>query len=306
MRRMRIIGANLAVSISQTGRIPGMSLRRCCSFGILAFLICVCPCGNPGRDPNIEKKRMALGRELFTREWLVGDPRSHAGDGLGPVFNARSCLACHHQGGEGGAGPKHSNATLVSVFVTSDAPIATVGLSINRKPDPAKPMKQPDRAKLAEIHPALRAEGSFPVHRFGTEREFTKWKAELFGEPLASGAVENEPTDLTAQIQSSFVTQSMGRQFNVAEGRRKVGDVNLALIPSQRNTPALFGVGLINDIPDGALEEVAAEQARSAEAGAKDKADSKAGLAEPGLFMEGQAALPLTGRVARLTDGRIG
>ena len=44
------------------------------------------------------------GRELFAREWIAGDPRSHGGDGLGPVFNDTSCVACHNQGGAGGVG----------------------------------------------------------------------------------------------------------------------------------------------------------------------------------------------------------
>jgi Di-haem oxidoreductase, putative peroxidase len=39
------------------------------------------------------------GKELFAREWIPGDPRSHHGDGLGPVFNDSSCVACHNQRG---------------------------------------------------------------------------------------------------------------------------------------------------------------------------------------------------------------
>src|SRR5579863_1868755 len=48
---------------------------------------------------------LELGRILFHREWRPRDPRSHGGDGLGPVFNESSCVACHNQGGAGGAGP---------------------------------------------------------------------------------------------------------------------------------------------------------------------------------------------------------
>src|SRR5207249_798669 len=100
------------------------------------------------------------GRELFTREWLPGDPRSHAGDGLGPVFNARSCVACHHLGGVGGAGPRQMNVRVISAFLEEIQPqvistwwaVAVV---------PMKP-KQPNRSKLAGIHPALRTENSFP------------------------------------------------------------------------------------------------------------------------------------------------
>ena len=34
------------------------------------------------------------------------------GDGLGPVFNASSCVECHNQGGVGGGGPADNNVTV--------------------------------------------------------------------------------------------------------------------------------------------------------------------------------------------------
>jgi len=34
-----------------------------------------------------------LGRSLFAHDWLPDDPKSRAGDGLGPVYNETSCLA---------------------------------------------------------------------------------------------------------------------------------------------------------------------------------------------------------------------
>ena len=43
------------------------------------------------------------------------DPKAH-GDGLGPVFNARSCAACHFQGGLGGGGGNEHNASSFEVF----------------------------------------------------------------------------------------------------------------------------------------------------------------------------------------------
>src|SRR5258707_1062126 len=54
------------------------------------------------------------GRELFLREWIANDPRSHGGDGLGPVFNDTSCVSCHNQGGVGGGGPEAKNVMVVT------------------------------------------------------------------------------------------------------------------------------------------------------------------------------------------------
>src|SRR5690348_699488 len=56
------------------------------------------------------------GREIFLREWLPNDPRSHGGDGLGPVFNDTSCVACHNLGGVGGGGPASKNVDLVAMI----------------------------------------------------------------------------------------------------------------------------------------------------------------------------------------------
>jgi CxxC motif-containing protein (DUF1111 family) len=286
-----------------------MTLTKRSCFGVLAFfaLAYATPGGNAGNDPvpDQDKQRLTAGKELFTREWLQGDKRSYAGDGLGPVFNARSCLACHNQGGVGGAGGKQANATLVSAFVTRDpihrgmlvsaetrpkGILATFFPSIAQNLDSVKPLKQPDRAKLAEIHPALRTANSFPLHRFGVDKEFTNWRLDLFGDPLGD-------SDLETGI-FSFLNESP----NVPgfPHTKKVGDATVELVLSERNTPALFGVGLIDQILDRVLEEVAAEQAKAAKARPLDKPSS------PDSLMKGQAALPLAGRAARLKDGRIG
>ncbi len=57
---------------------------------------------------------VAIGYEIFNREWIPGDSRSHGGDGLGPVYNDTSCVACHNSGGSGGAGPVSKNIEILS------------------------------------------------------------------------------------------------------------------------------------------------------------------------------------------------
>jgi len=37
----------------------------------------------------------AIGQRLFKRVWVTGPSSTKANDGLGPLFNARSCLSCH-------------------------------------------------------------------------------------------------------------------------------------------------------------------------------------------------------------------
>jgi hypothetical protein len=61
-----------------------------------------------------EKQR---GSELFVHNWQPHDPQA-GGDGLGPVFNATSCAACHFQGGVGGAGADKGNVHAYRVRAT--------------------------------------------------------------------------------------------------------------------------------------------------------------------------------------------
>ncbi|MGZ0173375.1 MAG: di-heme oxidoredictase family protein [Planctomycetales bacterium] len=63
-----------------------------------------------------QQELTAEGRELFIHEWTPDDPLSGEGDGLGPVFNANSCAACHSQGGTGGAGENKHNVRAFSVL----------------------------------------------------------------------------------------------------------------------------------------------------------------------------------------------
>src|SRR5207248_6495866 len=60
--------------------------------------------------PTASADTVVAGQDLFLHEWTPNDPIAH-GDGLGPVYNATSCVSCHFQGGVGGAGPNGANVT---------------------------------------------------------------------------------------------------------------------------------------------------------------------------------------------------
>jgi len=62
--------------------------------------------------PKADALASQAGRDLFLHEWTHGDPLAARGDGLGPVFNASSCVACHQQGGAGGSGSLEHNVTV--------------------------------------------------------------------------------------------------------------------------------------------------------------------------------------------------
>ncbi|MCC7421464.1 MAG: c-type cytochrome [Planctomycetaceae bacterium] len=63
----------------------------------------------PPAPKPIDVSAAEAGKALFLHEFTANDPLCPNGDGLGPVFNAKSCVACHRQGGVGGSGPQDAN-----------------------------------------------------------------------------------------------------------------------------------------------------------------------------------------------------
>ena len=153
---------------------------------------------------------VAAGRDLFNHDWEVNDPLS-SGDGLGPVFNARSCVACHSQGGPGGGGPVEHNVTVY-------------GLS---------PAVQPKDRQIPPIG---------VVHSHAIKPEFQ--------ERLNPRRLPGLPGTPSVPLE----------QFSLTDRSRVLFPTGVSV--TQRNTPALFGDGLLDAIPEDALH---AEQRRNSD-----------------------------------------
>jgi CxxC motif-containing protein (DUF1111 family) len=240
------------------------------------------------------REELAEGRELFLREWMPGDSRSHGGDGLGPVYNDTSCVACHNAGGTGGGGPKSKNVDIVSAFPNramvafsaSEPPgffrqalAALAGVEAPKPGVPGTPAK-PDTRELIKAHAGFRTARSVVLHRFGIEPGYEGWRQSMlglgqFGIPMAVGSL----TGLNSQAQQEIDRIKMLHQFgDNVNNQQQIGQ--FSLVRSQRNATALFGAGLINAIPDDVLE-----------AAAKVRNNFRPEIA---------------GRVSRQKDGRIG
>ena len=269
------------------------------------------------------------GRELFTREWVPGDPRSHGGDGLGPMYNESSCVGCHNQGGAGGAGPASKNVDIVTAFSSpqfddrqvfhSPSVGGTIldlllgGMAPRRATGPqrtpprdekqlaaaAKARKERQRKELAAIHPGFLTRQSVVLHRFGTDDGYQPWRNRLSSAGMQFGFApvttmqfeapqdDAPPTKIQADARRRVAAMQQMEQLRMQTqmGRRTtVGAIsqvgNFAMLRSQRNPTALFGVGLIDAIPEKVIL-----------AGAEKK----------------HAGFPqVKGRAARLKDGHVG
>jgi CxxC motif-containing protein (DUF1111 family) len=180
----------------------------------------------------VSAEAQAAGRDLFTHEWTANDPLAK-GDGLGPVFNARSCVECHSQGGAGGGGPIARNVTVYGLVGAPNARGVPISGVVHQKA-----VRPEFQETLNLVHAGLPQQPSIPL------------------------------TDLLDRT------------------RPRPSDV----VVTQRNTPALFGDGLIDAISDEAL--IAHEREHSTAArlvGLNGARDGK-----------------VRGRIARLADGRVG
>ncbi len=180
-------------------------------------------------EPRSERTRR-LGRELFERVWAREDSRAHGGDGLGPVFNAQSCVGCHNLGGSGGAGAIDRNIEIVtatggdlaaytgsSYFMSMDFGAGRFEYRIGDGSQ-ASPNRErrADPRLAAGVHAGFQQSRSVVLHRYSIDPTYNAWRESV---PGRHG---------TTLIQSS-----------------------------ERNPPPLFGAGPIDAIPAEAIEAAA-------------------------------------------------
>ena len=111
---------------------PLAQVRRRVGFGLVGiagmWLVWTHTPGIPVlRAPTASPDVQAEGARLFEHEWQPNDSLAD-GDGLGPVFNDRSCVACHFQGGVGGAGDSKHNVMAFEALPAPGRPQIQAGV----------------------------------------------------------------------------------------------------------------------------------------------------------------------------------
>ena len=153
---------------------------------------------------EIKPDLVSAGEKLFEHDWKPNDPLSPDGDGLGPVFNATSCVACHKQAGPGGGGPNEFNVIAFTVNDPKSGKLVRSGVVH------ASAVSQLFQENLTHVDPSL---------------------------PLTL------PAQRTATAEQLAMPSCFRAGFSFPAG------VNV----SQRNTPALFGAKLIDELTDDVI-----------------------------------------------------
>jgi CxxC motif-containing protein (DUF1111 family) len=181
---------------------------------------------SPGVQHHPTPDVLALGAALFNQDWAANDAPA-AGDGLGPLYNARSCVQCHRQGGVGGGGDRARDVELLAVAAPLNQTRDSLRLARNA-------------ARRAEsVHPRLVSSGGTVVlHNFGR-----------------NDAGKLKPYEGWRQKVRAHRELAIFDPFQSELG----GGHSVYVV--RRNTPALFGAGLIDAVPDKVLVSLAQQQA---------------------------------------------
>ena len=170
------------------------------------------------------------GQQLFAHKWITDE-------GLGPLFNETSCVGCHFQGGTGGGGSNDKNVDLLTVVVPPEV------RGHNRS-------KFLDR--IVKMHPHFTSNTpSIVFHKFGLDPDYAEWRSGVLGfaPPKRSNG--------QAQQRALMVYESRKRQRSPVATFKHEG---ITLMMSNRNTPALFGAGLLDQVTFSNTNAVARSQ----------------------------------------------
>jgi CxxC motif-containing protein (DUF1111 family) len=174
--------------------------------------------GQPAANLTVERQdAFFVGNALFRRNWVAAPASTEGSDGLGPVFNAVSCSACHLRDGRGRP-PLEAAETMVSLLFRLGRP----GAGGASEPDPVYGDQLNDKAILG-----VPPEGTVTVTY----------------EELPGAYADGEPYSL--------------RKPTYEFGDLAFGPLADGIQVSPRVAPALIGLGLLQAVPEETLAGLA-------------------------------------------------
>ncbi len=190
--------------------------------------------------PTTEEQQR--GERLFAKEWVAGDPGSRGGDGLGPVYNDSSCVACHGLGAPGGAGPESKNVVLVTLARNDCGPASS----------------------LDRLLPVEKGARTAVLHRYSTDQEYASWRSRVLGdavkEPAAAPNANQDPAERRIQALQRRMAAGSARQPARQNPQSSMTGATLDFV--ERNTPPLFGLGRLDEVSAEVLLAMVESQPR--------------------------------------------
>lgn len=165
-----------------------------------------------------------VGNGFFKRLWVTAPSSTKASDGLGPLFNARACQACHLKDGRGHP-PENDQEDAVSLFLRLSIP----------------PQTEADRTLLAS-------------HRANVIPD------PVYGGQLQNFAIPGHGAEgrMTIAYEEIAVPLSDGETASLRKPRYGIADLAYGplhkdVMMSPRVAPPMIGLGLLEAIPEAAI-----------------------------------------------------
>lgn len=171
--------------------------------------------------------RFALGQAVFRKRWVSAPASTASSDGLGPLYNARSCEQCHPQGGRGQPEPD----------LTRGLPSALV-LRLSVPPQTAV-----ERGLIADQRTNVLAEPTY-----GTQLQ-----------PFAiqghqpEGRLQVTYDEVPVELGDGTVVQLRRPSYRVTD--LGYGPLREDAMTSPRTAPPLIGLGLLEVVPESQIIE---------------------------------------------------
>jgi CxxC motif-containing protein (DUF1111 family) len=156
-----------------------------------------------------------VGNSFFNNNWVIAPSSTAKRDGLGPVFNARSCSSCHFKDGRGRP-PIETDEAILSILIR---------LSIPGKGPHGGPLGDPNYG--TQFNPksilGVKAEGNVTITYTEIKGSFADGTPYTLRKPVLTF------TDLA------------------------YGPLHTNIMTSARVAPAVFGLGLLEQIPEDTI-----------------------------------------------------
>lgn len=177
---------------------------------------------------DAERLDFQLGRALFERPWVAAPASTDSADGLGPLYNARSCSGCHPRNGRGLAPGQDGRAPVALVLHLSVPP------------------PWGERAPQRTTDPQARRTDPLPEPTYGAQFQ----PLALPGQ-IAEGWVEVHYGTIEIQLAAGELVRLQAPTYQPRG--LSYGPMAPETLTSPRLAPHLIGLGLLEAVPENAI-----------------------------------------------------
>ena len=170
--------------------------------------------------------KFKIGNGVFKKIWVSAPSSTRSSDGLGPLFNARSCQTCHLKDGRGHPPPLNG--------ADGDAVSMLIRLSVPGEPTP------PEKAKFGVLADTK------PEPTYGGQLQDLAIQGHA-----AEGRVRVSYKERTVKLTGGETARLRKPTFAITD--LGYGPMDLSTQISPRIAPPMIGLGLLEAIPEAAV-----------------------------------------------------